>query len=97
MVYVNYARQQDFGQLKELGVALNGSIAVARVGGGVSFAEKVWHAQEAGHVGILIYPDPADIPQDPRRLGLHSNAAISEHVWENQERKWTKLVIIWSS
>ncbi|MCI4387887.1 hypothetical protein PGIGA_G00079260 [Pangasianodon gigas] len=80
VVYVNYARQEDFDQLKEMGVALNGSIAVARVGGGVSFAEKVWHAQEAGHVGILIYPDPADIPQDPRRLGLHSNAAISEHV-----------------
>ncbi|KAF7696356.1 transferrin receptor protein 2 isoform X1 [Silurus meridionalis] len=80
VVYVNYARQEDFNQLKEMGVALNGSIAVARVGGGMSFAEKVWHAQEAGHVGILIYPDPADIPQDPRRLGLHSNAAISEHV-----------------
>ncbi|TUT77146.1 Transferrin receptor protein 2 [Bagarius yarrelli] len=80
VVYVNYARQDDFNQLKEMGVALNGSIAIARVGGGVSFAEKVWHAQEAGHVGILIYPDPADIPQDPRRLGLHSNAAISEHV-----------------
>ncbi|XP_060793831.1 transferrin receptor protein 2 [Neoarius graeffei] len=80
IVYVNYARQDDFDQLKEMGVALNGSIAIARVGGGVSFAEKVWHAQEAGHVGILIYPDPADIPQDPRRLGLHSSAAISEHV-----------------
>ncbi|XP_053498796.1 transferrin receptor protein 2 isoform X1 [Ictalurus furcatus] len=80
VVYVNYARQEDFDQLRKMGVTLNGSIAVARVGGGVSFAEKVWHAQEAGHVGILIYPDPADIPQDPRRLGLHSNAAISEHV-----------------
>uniref|UniRef100_A0AAR2LLM8 Transferrin receptor 2 n=1 Tax=Pygocentrus nattereri TaxID=42514 RepID=A0AAR2LLM8_PYGNA len=80
VVYVNYARQEDFEQLRALGVALNGSIAMARVGGGVSFAEKVWHAQEAGLVGILFYPDPADIPQDPRRLGLHGNAAISEHV-----------------
>ncbi|XP_036447462.1 transferrin receptor protein 2 [Colossoma macropomum] len=80
VVYVNYARQEDFEQLRALGVALNDSIAMARVGGGVSFAEKVWHAQEAGLVGILIYPDPADIPQDPRRLGLHGNAVISEHV-----------------
>ncbi|XP_062871429.1 transferrin receptor protein 2 isoform X2 [Trichomycterus rosablanca] len=80
VVYVNYARQEDFSQLKEMGVALNGNIAITRVGGGVSFAEKVWLAQEAGLVGVLIYPDPADIPQDPRRLGLHSNAAISEHV-----------------
>lgn len=79
-MYVNYGRREDFEQLRALGVALNGSIAVARVGGAVSFAEKVWHAQEAGHVGVLIYPDPADVPQDPRRLGLHSNAVISEHV-----------------
>ncbi|XP_051956123.1 transferrin receptor protein 2 isoform X1 [Xyrauchen texanus] len=80
VVYVNYARHEDFKQLRAMGVALNGSIAIARVGGGVSFAEKVWHAQEAGHVGVLIYPDPADVPQDPRRLGLHSNAVISDHV-----------------
>lgn len=79
-MYVNYGRRKDFEQLRALGVSLNGSIAVARVGGDVSFAEKVWHAQEAGHVGVLIYPDPADVPQDPRRLGLHSNAVISEHV-----------------
>ncbi|KAK1803642.1 hypothetical protein P4O66_020759, partial [Electrophorus voltai] len=80
VVYVNYARQEDFKHLHTLGVVLNGSVAMARVGGGVSFAEKVWHAQEAGLVGVLIYPDPADIPQDPRRLGLHSNIAVSEHV-----------------
>lgn len=80
VVYVNYGRREDFDQLRAMGVALNGSIAVARVGGAVSFAEKVWHAQEAGLVGVLIYPDPADVPQDPRRLGLHSNAVISEHV-----------------
>ncbi|XP_007237563.3 transferrin receptor protein 2 [Astyanax mexicanus] len=80
VVYVNYARKEDFDKLRVLGVALNGSVAMARVGGGVSFAEKVWHAQEAGMVGVLIYPDPADIPQDPRRLGLNGNVAISEHV-----------------
>ncbi|XP_043088513.1 transferrin receptor protein 2 isoform X3 [Puntigrus tetrazona] len=80
VVYVNYGRREDFDQLRAMGVTLNGSIAVARVGGAASFAEKVWHAQEAGLVGVLIYPDPADVPQDPRRLGLHSNAVISEHV-----------------
>lgn len=80
IVYVNYGRREDFDELRSLAVSLNASIAIARVGGGVSFAEKVWNAQEAGHVGVLIYPDPADVPQDPRRLGLHSNAVISEHV-----------------
>ncbi|XP_028835738.1 transferrin receptor protein 2 isoform X2 [Denticeps clupeoides] len=80
LVYVNYARAEDFRHLHSLGVSLEGAIAMARVGGGVSFAEKVWLAQQAGMVGVLIYPDPADVPQDPRRLGLHSGAAISDHV-----------------
>ncbi|XP_035265548.1 transferrin receptor protein 2 [Anguilla anguilla] len=80
VVYVNYGRQEDFDLLRSLGVSIGGAIAVARVGGGMSFAEKVWHAQRAGLGGVLIYPDPADIPQDPRRLGLYSSATISEHV-----------------
>ncbi|KAG9346430.1 hypothetical protein JZ751_006741 [Albula glossodonta] len=80
VVYVNYGRQEDFDLLRSLGVSMGGAVAVVRVGGGVSFAEKVWHAQRAGLGGVLIYPDPADVPQDPRRLGLYSSAAISEHV-----------------
>lgn len=91
---MNYGRREDFEQLRALGVSLNGSIAVARVGGAVSFAEKVWHAQEAGHVGVLIYPDPADVPQDPRRLGLHSNAVISEHVRTFRDSLITSFVLI---
>ncbi|KAJ8387441.1 hypothetical protein AAFF_G00156790 [Aldrovandia affinis] len=79
VVYANYGRRQDFDLLRSLGVSVGGAVAVIRVGGGMSFAEKVWHAQHAGFGGALIYPDPADVPQDPRRLGLHSNAAISEH------------------
>ncbi|KAG7464497.1 hypothetical protein MATL_G00166270 [Megalops atlanticus] len=80
IVYVNYGRKEDFDLLRSLRVSVGGAVAVARVGGGVSFAEKVWHAQQAGLGGVLIYPDPADVPQDPRRLGLYSSAAISEHV-----------------
>ncbi|KAJ8255040.1 hypothetical protein GJAV_G00200280 [Gymnothorax javanicus] len=80
VVYANYGRQEDFDLLRSLGVSMGGAVAVVRVGGGVSFAEKVWHAQRAGLGGVLIYPDPADIPQDPRRQGLYSSAAISEHV-----------------
>uniref|UniRef100_A0A3B3UBU4 Transferrin receptor 2 n=1 Tax=Poecilia latipinna TaxID=48699 RepID=A0A3B3UBU4_9TELE len=51
-----------------------------RVGGGVSFAEKVWLAERNGGGGALIYPDPADLPQDPRRLGLNAHTAVSEHL-----------------
>ncbi|TRY60732.1 hypothetical protein DNTS_007805, partial [Danionella cerebrum] len=80
LVYVNYGRREDVLLLRQMGVDVNGAIAIVRVGGGVSFAEKVWFVQEAGFVGALIYPDPADVPQDPRRLGLHGNTVISEHV-----------------
>ncbi|KAK6322959.1 hypothetical protein J4Q44_G00052980 [Coregonus suidteri] len=80
VVYVNYGRQEDFDRLRSAGVSVIGCVVVMRVGGGVSYAEKVLLAQKAGAGGALIYPDPADIPQDPRRLGLNSYTAISEHV-----------------
>lgn len=57
-----------------------GSVVVIRVGGDVTFAEKVWMAERNGAGGVLIYPDPADLPQDPRRLGLNTHTAVSEHV-----------------
>ncbi|XP_034146176.1 transferrin receptor protein 2 isoform X2 [Esox lucius] len=80
LVYVNYGRQEDFDWLRSAGVSVIGCVVMMRVGGGVSYAEKVLFAQKAGAGGALIYPDPADIPQDPRRLGLNSYTAISEHV-----------------
>ncbi|CAF92677.1 unnamed protein product, partial [Tetraodon nigroviridis] len=80
VVYANYGRQQDFHWLQSSGVSVGGAVVVIRVGGGVSFAEKVWLAEKSGAGGVLIYPDPADLPQDPRRLGLSSHTAVSEHV-----------------
>ncbi|XP_023287184.1 transferrin receptor protein 2 [Seriola lalandi dorsalis] len=80
VVYANYGRPEDFNWLRSVGVSLIGSVVVMRVGGGVSFAEKVWLAERNGAGGALIYPDPADLPQDPRRLGLNTHTAVSEHV-----------------
>ncbi|XP_061565952.1 transferrin receptor protein 2 isoform X2 [Cololabis saira] len=80
VVYANYGRPEDFNWLKSVGVSAIGCVVVMRVGGGVSFAEKVWLAERNGAGGVLIYPDPADLPQDPRRLGLNSQTAVSEHV-----------------
>lgn len=80
VVYANYGRQQDFNWLKKVGVSVAGCVVVMRVGGGVSFAEKVWLAERNKAGGVLIYPDPADLPQDPRRLGLNTHTAVSEHV-----------------
>ncbi|XP_070849156.1 transferrin receptor protein 2 [Chaetodon trifascialis] len=80
VVYANYGRLEDFNWLKSVGVSVVGRVVVMRVGGGVSFAEKVWLAERNGVGGALIYPDPADLPQDPRRLGLNAHTAVSEHV-----------------
>ncbi|KAK2899288.1 transferrin receptor protein 2 [Channa argus] len=80
VVYANYGRPEDFNWLKSAGVSAKGCVVVMRVGGGVSFAEKVWSAERNGAGGVLIYPDPADLPQDPRRLGLNTHTAVSEHV-----------------
>uniref|UniRef100_A0A3Q4GLI8 Transferrin receptor 2 n=1 Tax=Neolamprologus brichardi TaxID=32507 RepID=A0A3Q4GLI8_NEOBR len=73
VVYANYGRPEDFKWLKREDVSVAGCVVVMRVGGGVSFAEKVWLAEKNGASGALIYPDPADVPQDPRRLGLNTH------------------------
>ncbi|XP_015260218.1 PREDICTED: transferrin receptor protein 2 [Cyprinodon variegatus] len=80
VVYANYGRPEDFNWLRSVGVSAASSVVVMRVGGGVSYAEKVWLAERNGAGGVLIYPDPADLPQDPRRLGLNAHTAVSEHV-----------------
>ncbi|KAM8900328.1 transferrin receptor protein 2 isoform 1-T2 [Spinachia spinachia] len=80
LVYANYGRPEDFKWLEGAGLSVAGCVVVMRVGGGVTFAEKVWLVQRSGGGGALIYPDPADLPQDPRRLGLNAHTAVSEHV-----------------
>ncbi|XP_067828167.1 LOW QUALITY PROTEIN: transferrin receptor protein 2-like [Heptranchias perlo] len=79
LVYGFYGRDEDFQRLRELSVNVQGNIVILRVGK-ISFAEKVNFAQQYGAIGVLIYPDPEDIPQNPRGLGLCSNTAISGHV-----------------
>lgn len=86
-MYANYGRPEDFNWLKSVGVSVAGCVVVMRIGGGISFAEKVWMAERNGGGGVLIYPDPADLPQDPRRLGLNSHTAVSEHVMHKQTHK----------
>ncbi|XP_049423710.1 transferrin receptor protein 2-like [Epinephelus fuscoguttatus] len=83
VVYANYGRPEDFNWLKSAGVSVVGCVVVMRVGGGVSFAEKVWLAEKSGASGALIYPDPADLPQDPD-AGLNAHTAISLCVAQSQ-------------
>ncbi|XP_051900782.1 transferrin receptor protein 2 [Pristis pectinata] len=79
LVYGNYGRQEDFRKLNQLGIKVQDNIVLIRIGK-ISFAEKVAAAQEHGAIGVLLYPDPADIPQMPRGSGPPGTTAISGHV-----------------
>uniref|UniRef100_A0A8C8RKJ9 Transferrin receptor 2 n=1 Tax=Pelusios castaneus TaxID=367368 RepID=A0A8C8RKJ9_9SAUR len=78
-VYANYGRQEDFDTLRRLGVNPQGHLVIVRVGQ-ITYAEKVANAEAAQAQGVLIYPDPWDIAQDPRKVGLSHNRAVYGHV-----------------
>ena len=59
VVYVNYARLEDFTALEKLGITVKDKIVLARYGGNFR-GLKVLNAQKHGARGILIYSDPGD-------------------------------------
>jgi len=59
VIYANYGSPADFKKLADLGVSAKGKIALVRYGGNYR-GIKVYDAQRAGCVGVLIYSDPAD-------------------------------------
>ncbi|MEQ9403894.1 MAG: M28 family peptidase [Cyclobacteriaceae bacterium] len=59
VVYVNYGTIADFEKLKELGVATEGKILLARYGGNFR-GFKAKFAEAAGAAGLIIYTDPKD-------------------------------------
>jgi N-acetylated-alpha-linked acidic dipeptidase len=59
VVYVNYGLPADYEQLARSGVTVRGRIVLARYARSHR-AVKVFTAQEAGAVAIIIYSDPAD-------------------------------------
>ncbi|XP_019333482.1 transferrin receptor protein 2 isoform X2 [Alligator mississippiensis] len=79
LVYAHYGRPEDLAALRTAGADLYGHLVLVRVGE-ISFAEKVANAEAVGARGVLIYPDPADIPQDPPNLGLPPDTAVYGHV-----------------
>lgn len=58
-VYVGRGQQVDFNRLKELGVELEGKIALAKYGGPFR-GLKVKNAQDNGMIGTVIFTDPGD-------------------------------------
>lgn len=59
VVYANFGRKEDFERLAELGVDVEGKIAIARYGGNYR-GFKAKYAQQAGAAGLIIYTDPAE-------------------------------------
>uniref|UniRef100_A0A4W2BPA3 N-acetylated alpha-linked acidic dipeptidase 2 n=1 Tax=Bos indicus x Bos taurus TaxID=30522 RepID=A0A4W2BPA3_BOBOX len=60
LVYVNYARTEDFFKLeREMNINCTGKIVIARYGR-IFRGNKVKNAMLAGAKGIILYSDPAD-------------------------------------
>ena len=59
VVYVNYARPEDFKKLEEMHVDVRGKIVIARYGQNFR-GVKAYVAQEHGAAGLIIYSDPID-------------------------------------
>ncbi|OJJ51523.1 hypothetical protein ASPZODRAFT_2107315 [Penicilliopsis zonata CBS 506.65] len=60
LVYANYGSRQDFKMLADLGISLDGAIALVRYyGTETDRALKVKAAELAGAAGCIIYSDPA--------------------------------------
>ena len=59
VVYANYGMADDYRQLEELGISVEGKVVLARYGRGYR-GIKAKLAEDHRAVGLLIYSDPAD-------------------------------------
>jgi N-acetylated-alpha-linked acidic dipeptidase len=59
VVYANYGRREDYARLAQMGVSVKAKIVLVRYGQ-IFRGTKVYLAQQAGAVGVLIFTDPAD-------------------------------------
>ncbi len=59
VVYVNYGLPPDYAELERAGVSVRGRIVLARYGRSHR-AVKVFTAQQAGALAVVLYSDPAD-------------------------------------
>ncbi len=59
VVYVNYGLPEDYERLKQLGVRVEGKIALARYGRTFR-GVKTYVAEENKAAGVILYSDPAD-------------------------------------
>ncbi|XP_052275937.1 N-acetylated-alpha-linked acidic dipeptidase 2-like isoform X2 [Dreissena polymorpha] len=60
LVYVNYARLEDFELLKSMNISVEGKIVFARYGKNYR-GDKVHMAEQRKAIGVILFSDPADI------------------------------------
>jgi len=60
LVYVNYGRVEDIKKLEELGVSLEGKIAISRYGK-IFRGNRLKLCQDAGAIGLIMFSDPSDV------------------------------------
>uniref|UniRef100_A0A914CA24 PA domain-containing protein n=1 Tax=Acrobeloides nanus TaxID=290746 RepID=A0A914CA24_9BILA len=63
VVYCHHGRVEDFKKLQQLGVSLEGKIALIRYSHGFR-GDKVRFAQQYGAIGAILYSDPAEVARD---------------------------------
>ena len=60
VLVLSYGRLEDIQKLKELGVSLEGKIAISRYGK-IFRGNRLKNCQAAGAVGVIMYTDPAQV------------------------------------
>ncbi|CAO4364517.1 unnamed protein product [Caenorhabditis nigoni] len=80
IVYINHGTEEDFKNLKLMGVDVRGKIALMRYGYGFR-GDKVYKAQQAGAVGAILFSDPWDVAQD----GVDADHIYPKTIWMPNE------------
>ncbi|CAJ0576275.1 unnamed protein product, partial [Mesorhabditis spiculigera] len=80
VVFCNRGHQEDFENLRKLGVDVTGKIALLRYGDGFR-GDKVKIAQDYGAIGAILYSDPDDVASD----GTDSAHVYPNTVWMPNE------------
>ncbi|NBC27745.1 MAG: M28 family peptidase [Bacteroidetes bacterium] len=72
VVYANHGTKEDFEQLREMGISLDGKVVIARYGGNFR-GYKAKYAEEAGAIGLVIFTDPVTDRGNAYPDGIYSD------------------------
>lgn len=76
VIFCNRGTENDFENLKKMGVDVKGKIALLRYGEGFR-GDKVKIAQDFGAAGAILYSDPADVAAD----GIEKGHVYPDTIW----------------